>query len=236
MRTFAFILYGICVGIGYAAAAQFLYPAHEPTTTVVVSAILILFCAWIGWGFSSEKGISLGSAIFAIGLGPLLPLFGVVIFGALMLCLLAVWPFFAISAILNERKFRRMMRKNGRFATIEQLQDKLEAGAGTVIQEAGPKGTYRVWWTDDDVLFLGKLVQTDDEFIEAFRNGADPFNARCLKEYLDTASGKAILTSIPAAHVSSQKFMKKFPRTKTGIVIRCLERPQSDSDARHTAT
>ena len=112
------------------------------------------------------------------------------------------------------------MKTRNRFTTLDDLRPRLIAGEGTLIEDTGHKGPYRLWWTEDDLFALGVPASTNEEFFAILTGKEHPFNSRCLNDYLDKESGKALLTSIPPRYAVSGKLARLFPKVKVAKVIR----------------
>ena len=145
---------------------------------------------------------------------------GMIGFGFILLFMAVMWPYAAVRGVLAVRRFRSRMKTKNRFATLEDLRPRLMAGEGTLIEDTGQKGPYRIWWTQGDLFAFGAPASTDEEFISVLTGEEHPFNSRCLKDYLDEETGKALLTSIPPRYAASGKLSRLFPRMKIAKVIR----------------
>ena len=140
----------------------------------------------------------------------------IVLFGVL-------YPVFAIADLLRERRFRDEMQAAGRFITWQQLLPLLESGHGTLLEESYGTGPLRIWHTSDDVLANGEPVLTDEEMFDVLSGKASHvFNSRCLRKYLDSDKGTALLTDIRPSRLNDGRFQKRFPKIKT---VRLLHRP-----------
>jgi hypothetical protein len=127
-------------------------------------------------------------------------------------------PVFTLQIVRRERRFRNRMKARGRFITVKEVRPRLDAGGGNLILECGLKGTYRIWWTEDDLRSLGPPIATREELVAFARGQEHVFNTRCQKEFLDEETGRAILTSIPARWDRSRKLAQMFPQIKTVTV------------------
>ncbi len=154
--------------------------------------------------------------------------YGMIVLGFLATAMAVLWPYAAIRLAVAERRFRAAMKSKGRFIILEDLRPRLIAGEGTLIEDMGQKGPYRLWWTQDDLSTLGSPASTRADFIAIYAGKGHPFNSRCLDEYLDEDTGKALLTSIPARYSSSGKLARMFPRVKTAKVFRPFVAPRKE--------
>ena len=98
------------------------------------------------------------------------------------------------------------MRSKSRLLNNVYLHPKLEAGEGTLLEEIGVTGPYRIWWTDEKVCGDALSAPTNEEPFD------DPLNSQRLEEYLDAEKGKAFLTSLSPRHARSSKFTRKYPK------------------------
>jgi hypothetical protein len=154
----------------------------------------------------------------------LISLFGMAVF---VLMIAAMYPFIALRHMQSQRRFRKMMESKGRFVTGNDLRRKLDEGTGTLVVECRTKGPFRIWWTEDNLASLGTPLSTREE-LKAFYEGQEhPFNNRCLKEYLDDETGKALLTSLPARHARSEKLVSTFPSIRVVRVFRPFADPKA---------
>lgn len=128
---------------------------------------------------------------------PLVPVFFVLIVGAVLLSI----PFGLVMAYvvqpLDERRFRRRMENRGRFVDWAELLPALEAGPGTLIVEHANKCPIRVWWTREDVLALAPCEPPGKDELQRLALGAcgrHDFIAWCHRRYIAEDSGIATLT------------------------------------------
>lgn len=140
--------------------------------------------------------------------------------GFILLIVALIWPFVFSVWLKNEWKLRRRMKANGRFATLHDLRPKLTAGMGTLIEETGLKGPFRIWWTEDDLFANGDPLPTDDDYIDILNGDVEhPINLQYLKDYLGVESGRAVLTTISARHATSGKLARQFPLMKRAMLV-----------------
>lgn len=121
------------------------------------------------------------------------------------------------------------MKVQGRFITLDDLRPRLDTGTGTLIMQWGQKGTYRIWWTEDDLFSLGEPVSARDDFIAVFQGQEHAFNTRCQQQYLDDETGRALLTSIPPRYGRSGKLARMFPRIKVAAVVQPFGSPREQN-------
>jgi hypothetical protein len=224
-RKRLFVLYGVVVGLVYAAAGSAMLttagiksPVAAVVLMIVLAAAFALYAARVSR--TPEKP---GNAALVIAI-PLMPLFmvlGLLAIGALLLPIAVMYPFWLVKHIIRDRRFRNALKFQGRSITLDALRPRLNAGEGTLIEDTGQKGPYRIWWTEDDIFSLGIPVSKKDKdaFVSAFK-GKHEFNARCLKEYLADDTGKALLTTMPARYARTEKLASMFPRMKVATVVR----------------
>jgi hypothetical protein len=226
-----FAVYGSLIGATYGwwGATYFQIDGPSKTALTIVGAIVI---AILAVSLSIDAGHSPALKTFQkflmILMAPFVfaaALFGVTFFFLMMCCLL---PFLAFSGFLQERKFRRLMIEQGRYSRLKDLEQKLLQGEGTLLEETGANGVFRIWWTAD-VLEEAPASLSDKEF-EAllFAETKDSFNARCLDVYLDGEKGIAVLTSIPARLANNGKLTQMFPKIKCAMIIRPMAPSQSE--------
>jgi len=129
---------------------------------------------------------------------PLMPLAvpGVLIaFAAIFLIIAVCLPFLAVKGFFRQRTFVTQLKSKDRFVTLSHLRPKLEVGEGTLIEEWGVKGPYRIWWTSENVAARG-TPPTDEDFRSIMGGKDHVFNDQCVKDYLEPDTGRAILTDI----------------------------------------
>lgn len=164
--------------------------------------------------------------LLAILLFPLaLPgiLIGLVAFLIIIACAI-IWNY--PQQLWRERKFRRLLRQQGRLIDMEWLRPRLDAGEGTLIEEWSPKGACRIWWTEDDLASQQPLLEKKERvlalYIQEPNSANEPvraFNALCLTDYIARDVGKASLTTIPPRHAQSGRLARDFPRAKSVIAM-----------------
>jgi len=142
----------------------------------------------------------------------------------IMLGCAAAWMY--PQSLWRDWKFRRFLRERGRIVDMEWLRPRLEAGEGTLIEEFGPKGTYLVWWTNDDLASLDPPMEERERIKALFTQDENDayhqvraFNSLCLTEYIARDAGKANLTTIPPRQVRSGKLARDFPTMKNVMVV-----------------
>ena len=221
-RKYLLAAYGILVGLAFAAG---ILNGTGVTNSVAVAAWIVGLAAgfgFLGWRLArSPKSLSIPQIILVIPLMPFMFLAVLMGLGAILVPVAVMWPFLRTKHLIHERRHRNALRSQGRFSTVDALRSKLDAGEGTLIEDTGQKGPYHIWWTEDDLFDLGKPVSTKDKdaFLAALRE-EHAFNARCLKEYLDDKTGRALLTSIPARYARTGRLAQMLPRMKVAAVVR----------------
>ena len=227
LRRTLFTLYGMGIGLAYVAVLAIVWPLTAAVTVVLAIIVGAIF-TYFGNRLPREARMSTWQLLVAIPLFPFAMLGGMIGIGFVLPVVGIVWSYAAIKAAVAVRQFRMQMKWKNRFATLEDLRPQLIAGKGTVIEETGPKGPYRLWWTEDDLFALGAHISTDEEFISILTGGEHPFNSRCLRDYLDKETGKALLTSIPPRHAASGKLVRLFPQVKVASVVRPFAAPRRE--------
>jgi hypothetical protein len=217
VRNILFTVYGLAVGVAYTALFYFAAPRERGVVTYV-GPIVLLYFGLVGRASADETG-SVIRRLGLIILIPGIPIYGMIGVGAFLLFLAISLPVSAAQGIANERRFRNRMRTSGRFLTLDSLRHRLAAGEGTLIKQTGIVDPCRLWWTEDDLLSKGAPVTTDEEFYAIMRGEAHAFNSQCCKEYLDTDTGKAFLTSIPIRYGRSGRLARLFPRMPIAEVV-----------------
>jgi hypothetical protein len=221
LRRTLFTLYGTAIGMVYVAVLANAWPLSAVLTAIISIAVVAAF-SYFGNRLPKAAEMSDRQVLIAIPFFPFALLGGMIAFGFILFFMAVVWPYAAIRAVAAERRFRAMMKTKGRFATLQDLRARLIAGEGTLIEDTGQKGPYRLWWTEDDLFTLGSPASTQEEFISILTGKDHPFNSRCLKDYLDKEAGKALLTSIQPRYAASGELARLFPNVKVAKVIRPL--------------
>jgi hypothetical protein len=226
-RSLGFTLLGLTIGLCY--AALLFYSVAAPMFSVlqigliVAGAIIVVFCGFVGFNIakSSEyagwKGGMRGALFIALAPGVIpASCLGIAV---LFLMVAITIPFAMWRSARLYRRMRKELESKARFASLDALRPKLEAGVGTIIEETGVKGPYHIWWTEDELPVSPPL--TDEEYV-GILSGEKPqaFNDYCLSAYVDVAKGKATLTSIPPRKFVLADFSRMFPRMKMVKVIR----------------
>lgn len=219
LRTNLFILYGAAIGAGYALLV--VMALHDkPVASFILTVILVVFFGLQGYGLARACELSNFRSILLLPLLPAVLVAGMVGIVAFILLILVMWPFLSMKQIQKERRFRRDMKSQGRLATLNDLRRRLDRGEGTLIEEWGAKGPYRIWWTEDDLFALGEPVSTQEDVIAIFQGqGKTAFNSRCRDEYLDEVKGRAMLLSISAHTGASGRLARMFPKARVAIAV-----------------
>jgi hypothetical protein len=114
---------------------------------------------------------------------------------------------------------RQELKKQGRFVTLDALRPKLAAGEGTLLEETGPKGPYRIWWTEDELSPRQTDLNDPERPRRLFDGEPDEFNDRCLQEYLSRQNGRASLTAIPLTLARTGRLGEIFPKTRRVMIV-----------------
>src|SRR5262249_39192322 len=140
--------------------------------------VAIIIMGWLGMQIlTRSRGEKAGFRhYFFVAILPLVLTALVFAGGAIVLSLPLILPMIFIKGWREGRQFRRLMEGQGRFAWAKDLESKLAAGQGTLIEERGPKSVERIWYTGDDVQAQGSPPNWD-ELLSAWKAGHDhPFN------------------------------------------------------------
>jgi len=150
----------------------------------------------------------------------LAPLCAVVGLAALVIVGPIAASFLIATGAWRHLRFRRALWRQGRFVAREDLERRLAAGEGTVIEEIGLKGPTRLWWTPDDVPSLGTLPLSYRDVVTVLEGGEHAFNAWCLTEYLDVDRGRAVTVSFSPRAVRRGDLARRFARSRWVKVVR----------------
>ena len=208
--------------MAYVAVVQSLLLPQSPLCLTAFCILFIPLSTITSIRLAQRSGLSICKSIVLL---PLIPFFIVIGFVSIMgffaMVIVLFWPFSAIKHRRRERQLVRRMRARGRYIPFRDLQHRLAIGEGTLIEETGHKGPCHIWWTDQDLMALGKPASTKEEILDIITGRAkDGFDSRCLTEYLDEEHGKAILTSIPTKYVTSGRLAGAYPHAKIIKVVR----------------
>src|SRR5688572_27548887 len=119
-------------------------------------------------GHSEQPALPLWKRLLCIVLFPIvLPaaLFGMAVFVLFAAC--ATLYFLPIQ-IWRERKFRRYLREKGRLMDVSEIEPRLQAGEGTLLEEWGPGGPCRIWWTSDELMSEEPPMQLNERLRALF--------------------------------------------------------------------
>jgi hypothetical protein len=141
-------------------------------------------------------------AVFAV----ILPLFGaLLIFGV-------TWNY------IMERRFRKLLRRKGRFLSWKKALQCMNANPGTLIIESPTIGwgIARAWWTADDVSSLATCpMPSEMEYRKAASGGPIPeWESWCWKEYLSPENGRAHLLRVWNGNSLEFRLRKLYPQLK----------------------
>lgn len=221
-----FVAYGALVGLAYALLLNRAF-AGDLLSGAVLFFVLGTAFALLSSKFRPAQGTRLWQSLVMI---PLIPfalaaeMFVVALVSVVLVAMLgATFPFFAVRQYWHDRNFKRAMMRDGRYISHPQLREHLAKGEGTLLEETGTKGPYRIWWTADDVLAFGSPIDDPEVWLAVLYEGKQhAFNSYCVANYLDDSKGTALLTSIRPRIVTSGKIGHLFPKAKRATVIRPL--------------
>ena len=218
IRNVFFSAYGVAVGAGYVAIMHLMAP--EDRAVIFFWGLFIpAFFGLMGWGAANNSELSNVQRLVFVPIIPVIFLAGSIGMVVFLMIVVVMWPIALVGGMKQERTFRNLMKSKDRFLDAVDLRPRLDAGEGTLIEETGHKGPYRVWWIDENVFEKGIPVSTDKESLAVLQGKDHPFNSQCLKEYLDPAIGRAFLTSLPPKSVKSSKFIRMYPRMTVVMVV-----------------
>jgi hypothetical protein len=227
VRRWFLAAYGVLVGLAFAAVIRNAAGVTSPVAIAAWIAALGGVFGLLGWALAgSPDWPSTWRIVVALPLAPFALAGGLLGLGVVLVPVAAMWPFLRVRHAVRERKYLNALRSQGRFVTADDLRPRLDAGLGTLIVDTGQKGPHRVWWTEDDLLGLGNPVSTKEEFFAALK-GEHAFNARCLTEYLEDKTGKALLTSMRTGDFRGERLGRTFPKAKVVTVVRAFPRPEA---------
>jgi hypothetical protein len=216
------VAYGTSVGLAYALLLNRAFSGSLLSGVLLCLALGAAF-AMLASKFRPVKGMSFWKNLLMIPLTPFAfaaGLFGIAVF---ILILGAILPFIAVSQYWQYRQFARAMMQQGRFIEFQELRDRLSNGEGTLLEETGTKGPYRIWWTADDVLEFGSPIDDPEVWLAVlYERKQHAFNSYCVANYLDDRKGKALLTSVRPRFLTSGKISRVFPKAKRAVVVRPL--------------
>lgn len=211
--------FGVAVAAGYAA----MFWAFFQDSVVGLAGAGFVFAAIvaIAWTLAGTRDQTIGRKLLMIALAPgalLGALLGLVF---ILLFEIGLIPVLAVRRMRKEAQLRRAMSKQGRLLHMSQLAPRLEAGEGTLLEETGHKGAYRIWWTDDDLTDRAPSIDAGERFLQLLE-GSDfgGFNQLCLESYVGQSQGKACLTTIPPRQVNSGNLARRFPKARRVMVVR----------------
>jgi hypothetical protein len=230
-RKHFFAAYGGLVGLAFAAGIVNGASVTNPFAIAAWTMALVAVFSFFGWRLPrSPESPRIAQMIVLIPLAPFALLAGLLgltlVVGVMLVPVTIMWPFWRAKYAIQERRRRNALAGRGRFITVDALRPSLDAGKGTLIVDAAGKGPYRVWWTEDDLFSLGKPVSSREDCIAAFK-GEHAFNARCLAEYLDDNTGRALLTPMETRDFRGARLTRLFPQTKVATVFRVSSWPEA---------
>jgi hypothetical protein len=159
-------------------------------------------------------------------LAPLMLVVGLFGFTVFFLIVACCTPYLMLSGWWSERQFRRRMLEQGRLMQIPDFEARMAAGEGTVLEEWGPKGPLRVWWTAEDLCSQVPALSERDLMHALFStkecDGYEPrrnFNRTCLEIYIGGAKGKASLVVVSGWYAKVRRFVDRYRPSKRVVVI-----------------
>ncbi len=219
VRPILVTLYGAAIGGLCAVVVLFAFPSHP--LLVFVPCV----CAFGFLGFKvAQMPAPKGSPWLLLPLTPFMiavVLVLMVVLAVVMVLWLLAWPFLAVVFLRKERHFRRRLQSQARLLTASDLQERLDSGTGTLIEEMGPKGTYRVWWTQDHLEDTPATDDDDQRVLAILRDEhKQAENLRRCQEYLDEHTGRALLAPIPARQARPEELTRRFPAARRVVILR----------------
>ncbi|MGY8771021.1 MAG: hypothetical protein ACKVH8_21630 [Pirellulales bacterium] len=152
---------------------------------------------------------------------PFLVIGGVLVLGIFSSLLIVVGiiliPIFVICVLfqpLQDRIFRRRMIDTGRYLTLEQLEQKLAQGTGTLLLIGSRRP---VWWTSDDIVAKAPLELPRNEKIEQSEELKEIAEA-CDTKYTDYQAGIGQYVDVPYNY-SNQDLESMFPNAKILTIL-----------------
>ncbi|HVU45065.1 MAG TPA: hypothetical protein VHD85_03000 [Terracidiphilus sp.] len=161
------------------------------------------------------------------GISPLIGIPLVLVGLPLALLFMPVWLPTAMAAhAWREHRFRKQMRRAGRFIEWPDLLPRLQRSEGTLIVEQAQKDAVRVWWTDENVARgAGTLQPPQESDLDYFRRGEPhPFVRWCHERFIAVVGGIAMLThppyKYPPGFVGASFFHERFPGLAVVITVK----------------
>ncbi len=161
----------------------------------------------------------LDSLALTIGPGWACCVFGIaIVFGLPILYLLVSGGFSYVQIVLGEWRLKRMMRRDNRSMSPDELLAKLNSQNGSIIFERPYLGwgISRIWWTPDDMKSLSPAKpRTLEDFDYDLTNiTSEPFTEWAVENYLSERTGKAWLVSVFKSEGLARRLSKRFPKVK----------------------
>jgi hypothetical protein len=219
-RSIFFTAYSAAIGVGL-VTLMYLHDPADRVGTAFWGLVLTAIFGTMGWGIANDTEWSNLRRFMVISLAPVCLVAAV--FGTAVILIwsaVVVVPIVMVGAFKEQRRFRNLMKSNGRFLNDFDLSVRLKAGQGTLIEETGRKGPYRIWWTEEDVLEEGTPPSTTEEYNAIMQGEEHPFNSKCLNDYLDPIAGKAFLTDTTPRATKSGTFARKYPAVRVVMLVR----------------
>jgi hypothetical protein len=218
-RTIFFSLYGVTLDVVIAATFLWLMPEKRAIAAILLLAFSTFYCV-MGRKVARQTNTSLSEGLIAV---PLM-LFGVVVmilvFATILVWGAALLPVSAVSWAWHNRRLLNQLNVAGRLMDFGQLEQRLIAGGGTVIEEWGLHGPLRIWWTGDDLLAKGLPPASDETFFAIADGAGSDWHSSSVRQYLDPVSGRASLVKL--GHRRAGRIGKMFPQARTVLMAPTL--------------
>jgi hypothetical protein len=216
VRTAFFTAYGAVVGAAFSSLLLHLNPQNQVVATVF-GLIASVVCGLAARRLAKDTRMTVVQAFVLIPLTPWAAIGALVGFAAILLLLMVVFPIGAISNITSERRLRRMLNAQGRLLTFDQLCQRLTAGEGTLIEEWGLHGPYRLWWTGDDLLAHGLPPASNETFFAVTDGQGGDWHAASVRAYLDSSAGRASLVLLGFRRAAAVR--ERFPAAPVVLMV-----------------
>lgn len=191
--------------------------------SLVVTLVGSVIVGLIGFAFSDRTEYRPIQKVFLVPLAPFVVVASSLGMVLAVIVLAPALPVIIFAGFLGERRLRARMKAARRYLSWSELLPWLRSGQGTLLAESHGTGPFRIWYTPDDVLAEGEPISTDAEMIGVLTGKiSHVFNSRCCREYLDAATGTALLTSIRPGWVMTDRFKRRFPHISVVRLFRPL--------------
>jgi hypothetical protein len=210
-RTLRLTVYGVWIGALQAVLAHLLFRLSD-WGLLIAGVVLPLCCGLAGWRVATARH-RVPRPFVVIALSPFILVFVVTLSMFFFMIIVALLPVGFVVGIRHEMKLWRHLKSRGRLLRRSELERKLDRDQGSLIVECGPKGPYRLWWTEEESagkpgLSLRQALQqwtADDqrpEFDSAW------------KSYLDRDEGKALLVPVLSARRTLTALTRSYPSAR----------------------